>query len=780
MLVLAAPASAAETRYSLANGCFTASGVPGAEAVRMQATALGRYLLYRPDGTYVSSTGVAAAPSPAADWKVEETGATFTLTPGTGAAISGVRFTPAAGCATFPEADLNATGTPSKGAKPYGRVGGLVDGHMHWMTFEYFGGAFHCGRPWAPYGIPSALPDCATIEGPGGVGAVFQNFLNYGNPAQPHDTRGYPDLTSWSATNLTYEGTYWRWIQRAWLAGLRLMVMSVNENRVLCSLQPVKKTSCDEMDTVRRGLDDIRRLQDYVDAQAGGPGKGFFEIVTDPYQARRVINAGRMAVVLEIEVSEPFGCRNIRTPTCDQAKVDRELDDLYKRGVRSALLLNKFDNPLTGVRFDSGSTGVLINGANLLSAGSFWSARTCTGPLRDNTITGTLDPGLIGLLAAIGITNPVLPLYPPAPHCNTRGLTGLGAHVVNRMMDKHMIVNPDHMSQAGVDATLKLLEARNYSGVISPHGWMDPGNWPRLWKLGGLAWPGHSKADEYVAEWQALRPKSTPYDFGWGYGADLGGLSDQPTARAGLTYPFKGFDGRVTFDRQKTGNRTFDYTTEGVAHYGLYADWFADLRDLGGPQLAKDLWEGAEAYLEMWERADGVPTPDCAKARRTLGPRGIGGLRVGSDWQTLLRAAGQPATRDGDTWSWCGTDTAALSADGRVQLVASRARGRSAGGVKVGARMRGASGVRVVRHGGHVWVYDVRGGRVRAVAVTSRAFSLRRAALRGAMAKARAAKAAPPRAFAAAARAASRNGAPLAGAGNPRLDRALELFCSLS
>ena len=111
------------------------------------------------------------------------------------------------------------------------------------------------------------------------------------------------------------------------------------------------------MATVRRGLDDMRELQRYVDAQAGGPGKGFFQIVTDPYEARRVINAGKMAVVLEIEVSEPFGCRGWDAPTCDRAKVDRELDDLYRRGVRSALLLNKFDNPLAGVRFDSGPPG---------------------------------------------------------------------------------------------------------------------------------------------------------------------------------------------------------------------------------------------------------------------------------------------------------------------------------------------------------------------------------------------------------------------------------------
>ena len=37
-------------------------------------------------------------------------------------------------------------------------------------------------------------------------------------------------------------------------------------------------------------------------------------------------------------------------------------------------------------------------------------------------------------------------------------------HVVTRMMDKRMIVNPDHMSQAGVDATLTLLEARGVLG----------------------------------------------------------------------------------------------------------------------------------------------------------------------------------------------------------------------------------------------------------------------------------------------------------------------------
>ena len=261
----------------------------------------------------MSSAGVAASPSPAADWKVEETGDAFTLTPGSGTAVTGVRFAPATGCATFPEADLNAAGTPSKGALPYGRVGGLVDGHMHWMTFEYFGGNFHCGRPWHAYGIASALPDCASIEGPGGTAAVFQNFLNYGNPAQPHDTRGYPDLTGLERDEPDLRGH---------LLALDPAVVDgraaadgherQREPRAVLAAADQEDRRATRWRPSAAGSTTSGKLQDYVDAQAGGPGKGFFQIVTDPYEARQVINAGKMAVVLEIEVSEPFGCRERR------------------------------------------------------------------------------------------------------------------------------------------------------------------------------------------------------------------------------------------------------------------------------------------------------------------------------------------------------------------------------------------------------------------------------------------------------------------------------------
>ena len=262
-----------------------------------------------------------------------------------------------------------------------------------------------------------------------GGAAPIQNFLNYGSPAFPHDTTGAPKLTEWGRDNLTYEGTYYRWLERAWMAGLRLAVMPVTENRELCQLIANRRNPCDEASAVRRELDDIHALQDYVDAQAGGPGKGFFQIVRDPFEER----AGR---------STPGGWRSCsrsrsrsrstaagRTASCNQAIVDRGLDELYRRGVRSSLMLNKFDNPLAGVRFDSGPVGVLINAANRNSYGSFWDAETCQGPKRDNTIESGPPPAgsaVNDALALLGIPAGTLPTYPPPPHCNARSDRGSG------------------------------------------------------------------------------------------------------------------------------------------------------------------------------------------------------------------------------------------------------------------------------------------------------------------------------------------------------------------
>jgi hypothetical protein len=181
----------------------------------------------------------------------------------------------------------------------------------------------------------------------------------------------------------------------------------------------------------------------------------------------------------------------------------------------------------------------------------------------------------------------------------------------------------------------------------------------------------------------------------------------------------------------------------------MYADWFEDLRGLAGSALTRDMANGAEAYLQMWERASGIRTPNCRPQRFRVNARGLGRIRLGAKWEDVLRANGQPQQRD-RAWTWCvrgpgsasKADVAELTAGGRVELAGSTALTRSADGVPVGgtaARLRGmrsVGGGLFARDGrSSSFVYAVSRGKVTAVAVATRALARNKSALRAAMAR---------------------------------------------
>ena len=77
---------------------------------------------------------------------------------------------------------------------------------------------------------------------------MLENVL-YGNPARCHDPVGWPTFKGWPHhDSLTHEQSYYSWLERAWMGGLRVFVNLFVENRVLCELYPMKQNSCDEMD----------------------------------------------------------------------------------------------------------------------------------------------------------------------------------------------------------------------------------------------------------------------------------------------------------------------------------------------------------------------------------------------------------------------------------------------------------------------------------------------------------------------------------------------------
>jgi hypothetical protein len=245
-----------------------------------------------------------------------------------------------------------------------------------------------------------------------------------------------------------------------------------------------------------------------------------------------------------------------------------------------------------------------------------------------------------------------------------------------------------------------------------------------------------------VKAWKRLRSQRDPqYLYGIGYGADMNGFS----ASAGpigdevkIDYPFKTIDGNVTIQKQKSGERTFDINEDGISHYGLFPDWVEALRKLGGEQIADDMANGAEAYLQMWERAEGIPGPRCRSRTARLRSQGVRRITVGLPHGAFLRRAGQPQQRRGRVWRWCLNKrniekvriTAVLTPRGRSALVATNARGQRAGKVGVGDTLQQVKR-RATPFGRGLWmrpadngnrfVYGMRGGRVVFAAVATRA-----------------------------------------------------------
>lgn len=126
-----------------------------------------------------------------------------------------------------------------------------------------------------------------------------------------------------------------------------------------------------------------------------------------------------------------------------------------------------------------------------------------------------------------------------------------------------------------------------------------------------------------------------------GFGSDINGFAGSPAPRYGSkacagdhagSYDAFGSAGRLNYatatdyfgqplSQYSFGNQTWDYNTDGFAHAGLYPDFVADLRavNLTHAQLAP-LFNGAEAYVRMWEKVDDhdAPTVRCGT--------------VGEDW----------------------------------------------------------------------------------------------------------------------------------------------------
>ncbi|BAL85593.1 hypothetical protein AMIS_3730 [Actinoplanes missouriensis 431] len=605
-----------------------------AEKFRFEATQLGRYAIRDSTGApiYQSVVGwvwAGADYGDRADWTatVSEGKYRFVSTAtgqqmgvylgGLGAGSSTYTLAAATGCATNPDIATGVTGTPAPGVDANGKLAGWIDAHAHITAAEAFGGSLHCGDPYAPGGVTVALKGCpshATL----GWGALLEAIIAGTDPINSAED-GWPTFGDWPQNDtMLHEASYFRSLERAWKSGQRVLNVLLVANRVICELTP-QHTSCDEMDQIRAQATYLKKMQDYVDARSGGPGKGWFRLATTPAQVRQIAAQGKLAVTIGVENSELFGCREIKdVPQCTTADIDAGLDELASLGVSGLYPVHKFDNAFGGTRFDEGTTGAAINVGQFLSSGHWWTATSCTGP-SDNEQPLVSDD--FAKLLELGVSLPagtILPVYPSGKICNTRGLTSLGTYLIQEMIERGMIIHIDHMGVKTAQAVLDIAQQAGYPGVTSVHTWSDPTIVNRILGLGGfVASYAFAATDDgqdtptFLDEWRAHQGLANASKItGYGVGTDVNGLGPQaaPRLNAGsspLSYPFTATNG-TTVTKQVWGGRTFDLNTDGVAQYGLYADWITDLINQSGSdatKLRKQLLSGAEAYTVMWERA---------------------------------------------------------------------------------------------------------------------------------------------------------------------------------
>jgi microsomal dipeptidase-like Zn-dependent dipeptidase len=577
-----------------------------------------------------------------------------------------VAFYPTTGCAAFPEMSLDALGDVQPRSWPDGDVYGIVETHSHMMTnFGFGGGGIFHGAPFHRLGVEHALPSCERFHGEDGrrdlVGFAFSGlgdvdptslisvFIAAMTPGFDHHTDGWPTFTDWpnSWKSSTHQTQYYKWVERAYRGGLRLLVQHATTNEVLCNLivglgaQSVRY-SCNDMVAVERIITETYNLERYIDAQSGGPGKGWFRVVKTPAEARAVINQGKLAVILGIETSNLFDCfltPREGFPVCDAAKVRADLDHIYERGVRAIFPVHKLDNafgPGDGDR-NVGQIGSFVNSghySNMVTDCPGSPSVFDHGPVTFGGINmpreNYLDPAPNDMSGfAMDPIHTIAPflrdLQAPAlegNYCQKATLTPLGETLIQEMMRRGMIVEVDHLPQRSHQRAYELLAAADYPPAAT-HGNSNNGMAYRLGGISNLGLGRCADPDRPGAMGDGLRARIAEIRAnggypGQGFGFDLNGFAGGPRPRFGenstcgdvpqshpITYPFTSYAGDITFTQPHLGVRTVDFNTEGMIHLGLLPEYIEDARRDGVTDAdLEPLFRSAEGYLRMWEKAE--------------------------------------------------------------------------------------------------------------------------------------------------------------------------------
>ena len=541
-------------------------------------------------------------------------------------------------------------------------VRGFADLHNHQFSYLGFGGRAMWGKA---YGQPAeALSWCTPSHGPAGVGDVVGNFfkLMYGGSLVGHLVGGHPQHDGWPRwDSVTHQAVYEDWLKRAVDGGLRLMVMLALNSEFLCGMvNRAPGRSCLDMEAVDLQLEAAKKMERYIDTKAGGPGAGWYRIVHTPEEAHSVMEAGKLAVILGIEVDSLFGCW--AESDLSENELTAQLDKYAARGVRHVFPIHFANNGFGGAAFQNPLSEDLDRDQGVY-------------PIRTEAATEYSYRG---------------------GRRNVQGLTTLGKALVRGLIERGMIIDVDHMSARSKADTFALCREAGHP-VVSGHtgftelsrsskrheGQLLPSELREIEQLGGMVavivrqggleeiqtWehPAHTtvrhvSGDTSNSLVQAVAYATTRFaGRAVGFGTDFNGFAGLPGPRFGpeaapggqasppptnpMTYPFIARATGKQMQRSKVGQKTFDYNIDGLAHVGMLPDMLADFEAQGLPASeVEPLLRSADAYLRLWFRATGRSARALGQSAKFLAPghRNLAVWRPAEgNWYVMDSASGQ-------------------------------------------------------------------------------------------------------------------------------------------
>ena len=579
---------------------------------------------------------------------------------------------------------LSAQPVIQRPAAPDCPLEGIVDLHTHPMSYLGFGkkavhgvpdtgmiipaGTYQCNAAsFRATSIEQALGSCNSTHG--GFGLLDNKcgdylraaMINYAlddkfkyrvaferNPHGDHEHAGYPNFAAWPhESSILHQQMWIDWIRRAHKGGINTIVALTVNSELLAEIsngdgpfddKTVADNQIDEMILMARRNSD------------------FMEIAYSATDMRRIVRAGKLAVILGMEIDKigNFGKPGVVT---NDMTVRAEIRRLYAKGIRYAFPVHLIDNSFGGAAVYN----MLFNFANKHANGSHFNVTTATDPdirysaniLSDAPI-GTENAiilGVKGTLEAIAQTpapcadcfppgrvaccgsyqkilnvlnpSPAIDLYKliPPGHMNVNSLTPLGEVAINEMMKLGIMIDIDHMGErsmtraieiaeniaGGTDNDYPLMMGHNEIRGTSEHT-MKERSAPdylvrRVAALGGMFGVGTANSNPKDFIKNASNAMGQMANKNIAIGTDVNGFERLPNIGTGGRTKFQDMQLASflsTFNNQfgfcRTGNKTWNYVTDGgVSHYGMMPEFFWDVKNFtGGDNVMNQLSKSAE------------------------------------------------------------------------------------------------------------------------------------------------------------------------------------------